>query len=146
MCSGDAGGDESASREEGGKMSVSQEGLGTKVDRVTVLVHVTEGEAAVSRDRECTTHEGQRERRKRVLENKLKRVTGIDNGAEDGEGVSEGLLEADVERNNDAQIVEVADGSKVGGPDRVTHAPPVFSIGAEDDGELGTERAAHRNA
>jgi hypothetical protein len=58
-------------------------------EAVTVLVHVTKSEAAFSGDGEFTTHEGQREKRKRVLECKLRRVTGIDNGEEDGEGVSD---------------------------------------------------------
>jgi hypothetical protein len=146
MCSGDTGGDESITREEGEKMSVAHEGLDTKHNTITVLVHIRKGEMTVSRDRECTTHEGQRERRKSVLKYELSRVTGIDNGAEDVEGVSKGQLRADVEDNNDAQIVEVADSSEMGRPDRVSHVPFVFSVGTEDDGELGAQRTSHWNA
>jgi hypothetical protein len=89
MYSRDAGGDQFASREEGAEVSVAHEGLGSKGDRVTVLVHVTEREAAVGRHRKCTTHEGQREGGESVLEYKLRGVTGIHNGSEDGKGDSE---------------------------------------------------------
>jgi hypothetical protein len=146
MCSRDAGGDEFVSREEGAEVSVAHEGLGSKGDRVTVLVHVTEREAAVSRDRECTTHEGQREGGESVLEYESRGVTGIHNGAEDGKGDSEGRLGTDVVHNNDTEIIEVTDSSEVGRPDRVSHAPSVLGVGAQDDGELGTEGAAHRDA
>jgi hypothetical protein len=146
MYSGGAGGDESASRDVGEEVSVAHESLGSKSDAFTVLVHVTKSEAAVSRDGECTTHEGQRKGRESVLEYELRRVTGIDNGAEDVEGESEGLLGTEVEGNNNAQVVEIADGSEMGGPDRMSHVPPVFSVGTQDDGELGAERAAHWDA
>jgi hypothetical protein len=146
MCSGDTGSDELGSREERGEVSVAYEGLGTKSDRITVLVHVSKSEVAVSRDSECTTHEGQRGRRKRILEKQLRRVTGIDNGVEDGEGVEQGVSETEIEDNNDANIIEVADGSKMGGPVWVSRVPSVFSVGTQDDSELGAERTAHRDA
>ena len=55
-------------------------------------------------------------------------------------------MEADVENNNDAQIIEVADSSKMGRPVRVSRMPSVLSVGTKDDGELGAERDAHRDA
>jgi hypothetical protein len=116
VCSGDTGSDELASREERGEVSVAYEGLGAKSDRITVLVHGSKSEDAVSRDGECTTHEGQRNRRKSILEKQLRRVTGIDNGVEDGEGVEQGVSGTEIEDNNDAQIIKVADGSKMGSP------------------------------
>jgi hypothetical protein len=101
MCSRDAGGDEFATREEGVEVSVAHKGLGSKGNRVTVLVHVTEREAAVSGHREFTPHEGQREGGESVLEYKLRGITGIHNGAEDGKGDSERQLGTNVEHDND---------------------------------------------
>jgi hypothetical protein len=46
MYSGDAGGDESTSRD-GGEVSVTHKTLGSKSEAFTVLVHGTESEAAV---------------------------------------------------------------------------------------------------
>ena len=146
MDSGETCGDEFAAREEGGEVSVTDEGLGTRSDAVTVLVDIGEGEDAVGGDGECATHEGQREERQFVLKEEFNRVAGGDNGAETGNGVEEGLLGAKVVDSDDTQVIEVADRSNVGGPGGMSHAPPVLGVGAQDDGELGAERAAHRDA